>query len=115
MTTAQIAKIIESWFAHAKVGYGPLLPDGWFGGRPYESGFALKDMQVVGTDIVLEMSEDATLTLSEPQCAVIQDDALMVDGYRSAVLRWRRYGSDSYGERRYHAGQIKFLPELKYQ
>lgn len=88
-----IVQSVRRWFDIAGQTGGPLLPDGWFGGRPYENIFFLEDVHSIGNVLVIQLSEDTTLRISGPVRTFIEESDLVFDGFDHATLRWRHtYG-----------------------
>ena len=115
MTIIQIADFVRAWFDKAGQANGPLLPDGWFGGRPYENTFFLAGVQVLGESLAIRLHEDTTLTIDHPDRVLIENSALVFDGFQQATLRWRHYGGGPaapYHEKRYTTGQVRLVPPL---
>ncbi|MHB1530433.1 MAG: hypothetical protein ACYCXT_13635 [Acidiferrobacteraceae bacterium] len=113
MTMEQMAGLVRAWFGQAGQANGPLLPDGWFGGRPHENTFFLAEVQVLGESLVIQMSEDTTLRLEHPKRAYVEKSELIFDGYGQAVLRWKHYGGGPdapYHEKNYGSGQVRLVP-----
>ena len=92
MTTPELAEIVRKWFEQAGQMDGPLLPDGWFGGRVREISFWLQDVQALEDDLVLFLSENTTLTFDCPGRVFVENSDLVFDGYRKAALCWKDYG-----------------------
>ena len=92
---------------------GPLLPDGWFGGRRGEAGGSLEDVHAVGNSLVIRLSEDTMLAFDHPGQAFIENSELVFDGFGQATLRWKHYGGGPnapYHEKRYESGQVRLVP-----
>ena len=112
MTTSQIASLVRLWFDQAEQVNGPVLPDGWFGGRPYENAFVLMDVQASDDAIVVHLSEDTTLRITRPQRAYVKNSELVFDNFDHATLCWKDYGGTHYNQKQYDSGQIRFMPPI---
>ena len=112
MTITQMTEMVRGWFDQAGQANGPVLPDGWFGGRPYENTFVLVNVQALGESLVIQMSEDTTLTIDHPKLIYVEKSELIFDSFGQAVLRWKHYGGREYHERRYSSGQVRLVPPV---
>jgi hypothetical protein len=112
MTTSQMVDLVRRWFEQAKQAYGPVLPDGWFGGRPYENLYLLQNVQELGELLVISLSEETTLTLNRPKRAYIANTELVFEDFDEVTLRWKHYGGTEYRELRYTQGQVRLVPPL---
>jgi hypothetical protein len=66
MTLTEMEKIVRQWFEQV-VQASPHLPDGWFGGRVFESLFSLEDVQVLGDRLVIRLSENTSMIFVCPR------------------------------------------------
>jgi hypothetical protein len=115
MTTFEMANLVRRWFEQAEQADGPLLPDGWFGGRRGEAGGSLEDVQASTDGLVIRLSEDTTLLFDRPGRVFVEDSELVVDGYKQATLRWKHYGGGPdalYHEKSYDSGQVRLAPPV---
>jgi hypothetical protein len=112
MTTTQIASLVRSWFEQAQQASGPILPDGWFGGRPYDNIFLLEDIEVLDDVLVIHLSEETTLSIARPRRGYVQESQLVFEDYDYAVLRWKHYGGTEYHEKRFDSGQVRLAPPI---
>jgi len=105
--------LVRQWFGQAEKAAGPLLPDGWFGGRAYENQFSLSDVRASGTTLIIHLSYDTTLTFDHPHRVFVDEKSeLVFEGFDEAILRWKYYGGAEYCERRYGSGQVRLVPPL---
>jgi hypothetical protein len=108
--TSDAASTVRKWFDTVGQADGPLLPDGWFGGRPRENSYFLEDVQLLGDALVVQLSEETTLRFDGPGRVFVEDSDLVFDGFRRATIRWRDYGGGRdlpYHERIYDVGQVR--------
>ena len=115
MTTTEMAVLVRRWFELAEQADGPLLPDGWFGGRRGESGGSLEGIQTFGDALVIQLSEETSLRFDHIGRVFIENSELVFDGYAHATLRWKHYGGGSdapYHENRYDSGQVRLAPPV---
>lgn len=110
MTTAEMAELIRHWFEQAVQGCGPILPDGWFGGRPYENQYLLKDVLPSNGNLIVSLSEDTSVALAQPKRIYVENSELVIEGFEQAVFRWKHYGGTEEHELRYTDGRIRFVP-----
>jgi hypothetical protein len=108
----EMPNVIRRWFDRAGQAYGPILPDGWFGGRPYENVFFLEDVAIEHNALVIRLSENTSLTFEEPGKVDVEDSQLMIDEFKQATLRWKHYGGIESHELKYESGQVRFVPPL---
>jgi hypothetical protein len=81
MTTDR-AELVCKWFRAVGQANGPLLPDGWFGGRPHENIFFLQDVQLLDDALVVELSEGTTLRFDGAARVFVENSDLVFDGFR---------------------------------
>jgi len=112
MTTEEMAALVRLWFEQASRGFGHLLPDGWFGGRPYENQYVLIGVQVSDDSFVVILSEGTKLVVKKPKQVYVENSQLVIEGYEEATLRWKHYGGTDERELRYSDGQIRFVPPV---
>ena len=112
VTTAEMIELIGRWFKQATQACGPILPDGWFGGRPYENQYFLKDMQASNGNLVLNLSEETSLVLGQPKRVYIENSELIIEGFEQATFRWQHYGGTEVHVLQYTAGQVRLVPPL---
>ena len=115
MTTTDIARLVRKWFDAAGQADGPLLPDGWFGGRARENTFFVEDVQSLDDALVVRLSEDTTLRFDGPGRVFVENSDLVFDGFRQATLRWKHYGGGDdapYHERTYCEGQVRLAAPI---
>lgn len=119
MTTKDMADLVRKWFDAAEQAGGPLLPDGWFGGRPHDNVYFLRDIQCLDDALVVRLSEDTTLRFDGPGRVFVENDKwnswLVFEGYEQATLRWKHYGGGEdapYHERTYEEGQVRLAAPI---
>lgn len=115
MTTTDISQLVRKWFDAAGQANGPLLPDGWFGGRPHENIYFLEHVDSLKNSLVIGLSEDTTLCFDGPGRVFVENSDLVFDGFRQATLRWKHYGGGEgapYHERTYWEGQIRLAAPI---
>ena len=112
MTTTQIASLVRRWFDQAQQANGSLLPDGWFGGRPYDNTFFLQDVQALNNVLVIHLDEDTTLSIIRPQRAYVENSELVFEDFDHVTFRWKDYGGTEYHEKHFNSGQVKFVPPI---
>lgn len=112
MPASEIAQIVERWFARNGYTNGPLLPDGWHGGRRFENACLLDSVQSVGDHtLLINLSEGLVLTIEGPGRVCEGRNRLVFRGYTRAELRWRSYGGGPHAqvyEQVYRSGRIVF-------
>ncbi len=114
MTTTDFSELVRKWFDAAGQANGPLLPDGWFGGRR-DSIFFLEDVELLDDVLIINLSEDTTLRIDGPGRVFIENSDLVFDGFRQATLRWKHYGGGEhapYHERTYEEGQVRLAAPI---
>ena len=111
MTITQMASVVGRWFEQAGHASGPILPDGWFGGRAYNSIFFLVDVQALDEQLVIHLSEDTTLDFVQPRRVYVENSDLVFADYDSATLRRKNYGDPNspYYEDTYDYGQVRLV------
>ena len=115
MTKPDTARLVRAWFDAAGQADGPVLPDGWFGGRARENTFFLEDVLELDDALVVRLSDDTTIQFDSPGRVSVENSDLVFDGYRRATLRWRDYGGGldtSYQERTYEDGQVRLAAPI---
>ena len=115
MTTIEMMDLVRRWFGHAGQADGPLLPDGWFGGRCRENTFWLKDVRASDEALDIHFDSNTVLHFDRPGRAFVENSELVFDGFQQATLRWRHYGGGPdapYHEKRYTAGQVRLVPPV---
>jgi len=115
MTTTDFSQLVRNWFDAAGQADGPLLPDGWFGGRPHENIYFLEHVDSVENSLVIHLSEDTTLRFDGPGRVFVENSDLVFDGFRQAALRWKHYGGGEkapYHERTYEEGQVRLAAPI---
>ena len=112
MKLIQVADLIHRWFDEAKQMNGPILPDGWFGGRPGENIYLLECVEVVDGTLVIHLSEDTTLSLTNPARTFVANSELVFEDFDRAIMRWREYGGTEYRELQYDSGQVRLVPPI---
>ena len=115
MTVAEMADFVTEWFHLAGQANGPLLPDGWHGGRVRDSIFLLRDVQAVGEVLTIRLSENTTLTFDQARRVHVENSDLVFGDFRRATLRWRHYGGGTdapYYERSYEQGEVRLAAPL---
>lgn len=115
MTTSEISQLVRKWFDAAGQADGPLLPDGWFGGRAHESTFFLEDVQAIEDALAIRLSEDTTLRFEGPGRVFVENSDLVFDGFRQATLSWRQYGGGEdapYCQQTYREGQVRLAAPI---
>lgn len=111
MTVDEMATIVREWFGRVEMAYGPVLPDGWFGGRPYENGCRLERIDTLAHALTIHMSGWVSLTFYRPRAAAIDNNGdLVIRDFDSATLKWDADGSTK--ERRYTPGEVRLVPPL---
>jgi hypothetical protein len=87
------AQAIERWFASARQA-SLLLPDGWFGGRPYESYHALTWAESRPHRTLVELDRQLLLVFSGAQLAVSTSEReLTVGAFAQLTFDWLSYGT----------------------
>lgn len=109
---SDMPRMVHWWFEQARQAYGPILPDGWFGGRPYENAFALRDVSTAEQALVIHLSEDTMLTLEGPMQLEVDHSQLVFSKFQKASLSWRDYGGTQCHNLAYESGEIRFAPPL---
>lgn len=115
MTTKEMAGLVRQWFQLIGDADGPLLPDGWFGGRRGEAGGVLLDVEISDDHLVIHLSQDTKLTFDRPGRVFVENSDLVFDGYRKATLCWKDYGGGEdapYHQKFYDHGQIRLAAPL---
>ena len=112
MTTTEIASLVRRWFDQAQQASGPILPDGWFGGRPYENIYLLEDVEAADDMLVIHLSEDTTLSVICPRRGYVESSELVLEDFGHATLRWKHYGGNEYQERHFRSGQVRLVPPI---
>lgn len=115
MTTLEMADMVRRWFGQAEQADGPLLPDGWFGGRCRENTFWLKDIRASNEVLDICFDSETLLRFDHPGRVFVENSELVFDGYRQATLRWKHYGGGAdapYHEKRYTDGQVRLVPPV---
>ena len=115
MRTSEMANLVQRWFDQAGQFDGPLLPDGWFGGRRGEAGGSLERVESTDDALLLCFDQDTSLRFDQPRHVFVENSDLVFDGYASATLRWKHYGSgpdSAYFEKRFDSGQVRLTPPV---
>jgi hypothetical protein len=115
MTTTDFSHLVRMWFDIAGQANGPLLPDGWFGGRPRENIYFLEHVDSHENSLAIYLSEDTILRFDGTGRVFVENSDLVFDGFRQATLRWKHYGGgeDSlYHERTYEEGQVRLAAPI---
>ena len=112
MTTMQVALLVRRWFEHAQQASGPILPDGWFGGRAYDNVFLLEDVEAVDDRLTIHLSEDTTLIVESPRRGYVKNSELVFEDFDHATLRWKDYGGTEYHEKHFDSGQVRLVPPI---
>jgi hypothetical protein len=115
MMNDDIPDRITRWFETHGQGDGPLLPDGWHGGKPHEGFQYLEGVDSDDNRLTIFLSEHTVLQLSGPVRIVPDDRDLVLEGFTFASLRWQAYGGGPdapYLEKVYHSGQIRFAAPI---
>ena len=112
VTTTQIASLVRRWFDQAQQASGPILPDGWFGGRPYDNIFLLEDVEVVDDMLMIHLREDTTLSVARPRRGYVENSELVLEDFDHATLRWKHYGGSEYHEKHFDSGQVRLAPPV---
>lgn len=110
MIVTDFSQLVRKWFDAAGQADGPLLPDGWFGGRPHENTYFLEHVDSLENSLVIQLSEDTTLRFDGPGRVFVENSDLVFDGFGRATLRWKHYGGSEdtpYHERTYEEGQVR--------
>ena len=110
MTVDEIATIARAWFGRVEMAYGPVLPGGWFGGRPYENGFHLERVDTIDQGLAIHMSGGVSLTFYRPRAAAIDHGDLVIREFDSATLEWDADGITR--KRQYTHGEVRLVPPL---
>lgn len=105
-----LMRLVKNWFAQAEQASGPVLPDGWFGGRPYENLFILEDVELLGDCFTIYLSEDTRLIFNKLRRCYVEESELVLENFEDVTLRWKEYGGTQYRERRYSSGQVRLIP-----
>jgi hypothetical protein len=111
MTIPECAKFVRRWFEMAGQADGPLLPDGWHGGRVREGTFYLCDVTTADDTLIIQLSDNTTLHIVGPFHIYPDGSDMVISGYRLATLRWRHYGDDGSAptyEKIYNSGEVRF-------
>jgi len=112
MTTTQVASLVRRWFDEAQQASGPILPDGWFGGRPYDSIFLLEDVVATDDTLVIHLSESTTLSVARPRRGYVENSELVLEDFDHAMLQWKQYGGTEYHEKHFDSGQVRLVPPI---
>lgn len=112
MTITQMASLTRRWFDQAQQASGPILPDGWFGGRPYENIFLLEDVETQKDMLVVHLSEDTTLSIAHPRCGYVENSELVFEDYDHVTFRWKDYGGTEHHEKHFESGQVRLAPPI---
>jgi hypothetical protein len=107
--------LVRKWFDAVGQCSGPLLPDGWFGGRPYENIYLLEHVDSLENSLVIRLSADTTLRFDGAGRVFVENSDLVFDGFRQATLRWRHYGGGEdapYHELTYCEGQVRLAAPI---
>jgi hypothetical protein len=107
----EMLSVIRGWFDAVGQANGPLLPDGWFGGRPYDNIYSLEEAKSTHDSLKVQLSEDTTLYFFGPCLVFVDGSDLAFEGFDQARLRWRPYGDPNslYQELEYHQGQVRLV------
>jgi len=111
MTIPECAIFVRRWFEKAGQADGPLLPDGWHGGRVREGSFYLRDVTTADDALIMRLSENTALHIDGPLQICLVGSDLVISGYRRVTLRWRHYGGDCSAptyEKIYDSGAVRF-------
>jgi len=111
MTIPECANFVRRWFEKAGQADGPLLPDGWHGGRVREGTFFLHDVTTTDNALIIMLSDNTILHIDGPFHIDADGSDMVIFGYRRATLRWRHYGDDSSTpiyEKIYSSGEVRF-------
>ena len=115
MRTSEMAALVHRWFNQTGQFDGPLLPDGWFGGRRGEAGGSLNRVESTRDALLLYFDQDTSLRFDQPGHVFVENSELVFDGYARATLRWKHYGggpNSPYYAKRYDSGQVRLMPPL---
>lgn len=109
MTPTAIVDLVQRWFAAAKLGLGPVLPDGWFG-RPFDNLFSLRGVELTGDVLRVHLSGDVLLEFEHLQRVHVDDSQLVFEDFRACAIRWTDGGRTQDRERTYASGSVRFHP-----
>lgn len=115
MTADDFSELVRKWFSAAGQAEGPLLPDGWFGGRRGENIYFLEKVDSLENSLVIHLSEDTTLQFDGLGRVFVENSDLVFGNFRQAKLRWKHYGGGNdapYYELLYEEGQVRFAPPM---
>jgi hypothetical protein len=112
MTIEQVADLVRRWYEQAGQVNGPVLPDGWFGGRPYDNMFVLENVHIVNDELVIQLSEETRISFLQPRRAFVENSELVFADFDHAQLRWRSYGGTEICHQDYDTGQVRFVPPM---
>lgn len=114
-TLAQMAELVRRWFGQNQQATGPILPDGWFGGRPYDSLFSLVQVDTCDGELIIRMSgnfagtEDISITITRPGKVSVKNSELIFEDFQKATIRWN-FGGAGYRVKTYAVGEIRLAP-----
>ena len=107
-----LIQLVTDWFSRAEQVSGPVLPDGWFGGRPYENLFTLEGVHVLGDVFTISLSEDTRLDFKKLRRVYVEGSELVLEDFDEFTLRWKEYGNARYREERYFSGVVRLVPPI---
>jgi hypothetical protein len=113
--TTDIVKLVRIWFEAVGQASGPLLPDGWFGGRPYDNLYFLEDVSLLNNVLQVKLSEETMLSFDGPGRVFVENSDLLFDGFRQMSIRWKHYGGDEdapHYEHTYDQGQVRLAAPI---
>jgi len=118
MTLLEMSNLIRKWFEKADQVNGPLLPDGWAGGRPYDNTYWLKDVEISGDTITVYLiSGEAIkhLVFEGLERVYLDDSELVFENFRIFSFRWKDRDENGKSVEQwwnYDYGQVRFVPPV---
>ena len=106
MSTQKILEAVQSWFNQDKH-IGLKLPSGWFG-RPYDNHHQLTFSTSRPHKLILELDQQLYLIFTEPEGAYIEDDELVITGFKQLVFDRQGYGDMQCHAEVFSAGEVRF-------
>jgi len=103
------ADTIERWFREERRG-SLLLPDGWWGGRPYDNLHELTSVDEAGNTLTVILDRKLTLRFEGLKSVEAREGELILGPFDRLCSDWKPYGTDIKRETdEYRTGIVKIL------
>ena len=106
----QAGETVKRWFEEMDGQAHLVLPDGPFGGRPYETIPELTHLLARPRKLLIELDEQLLLVFTEPGRVEVEGRDLVIDDYAQCVFDWQEYVNFTPHGDKFRAGEFRFEP-----